>query len=150
MFGKPFTEPSENLASLFRTWTYSCSDSPNRFISQNYITPIINNIFNSIKLLLYNIDSLIRFSLLQSLPKTVNNFESSLKSICNFVFKVLISFFEMCSSFGMANQSPFNIHISELFRSNLSSISSTCKLRTILCSNFDIFILFGELDSNKM
>ena len=51
---------------------------------------------------------------------------------------------EVSPPLGMANDDPLNIHVFELLGSNFTSVGSRGEFRTILSSNLNIRLFFGE------
>jgi len=113
-----------SFLSNFRGGSLSCADSPDGFIGDDDLGPILDTPLDCIELYLKHIMSVALFSLFKVLPYANNRMKAVLLAPLNLLRYNLVSFKEVLSSFAVPNDDPMKAEILNLLSTHLPSVTS--------------------------
>jgi len=121
-------------------------DSPNRLISHDNLTPVLDLVRNSLELRRHNLNRLARLALLQTLTTAQNHAEPAVQRRLGLARNELVVLLENDTALRVAQNRPRDAAVLELVGGDLAREGAARLVEDVLCGDFEAFVqvLAGE------
>ena len=124
-----------NLLCLLGASNLSGTNSPDRLVGNDDLGPVRNLISNGLQLGSDNVDGLVGFSLFQALSNAQNDTDISGKGGLRLGCNECIILAENSTTFGVADESPFDVAVLELVNRDFASEGPIGLIKDVLRSD---------------